>query len=166
MGIEPVKVLLVGEGARNSLQLLQWLSHRGCSCQVAQSCRDACNLVSRTQFDLVLSQYQLPDRTAFPLVDGLAGSPATLFFSTRVESGSLWLKMLERGKRCIGAKPAPTRCPCCSWVDSNACRHSRFVSSDRAGCFSDSCGRPHAEPSECVAAAEMSSEVSGPGSRL
>lgn len=103
MDIEPVKVLLVGEGARNSLQLLQWLSHRGCSCQVAQSCRDACNLVSRTQFDLVLSQYQLPDRTAFPLVDGLAGSPATLFFSTRVESGSLWLKMLERGKRCIGA---------------------------------------------------------------
>jgi CheY-like chemotaxis protein len=103
MGVEPVKVLLVGEGARNSLQLLQWLSHRGCSCQVAQSCRDACSLVSRTQFDLVLCQYQLPDRTAFPLVDRLAGSPATLFFSTRVESGSLWLKMLERGKACIGA---------------------------------------------------------------
>jgi CheY-like chemotaxis protein len=103
MGVEPVKVLLVGEGARNSLQLLQWLSYRGCSCQVAQSCRDACNLVSRTQFDLVLSQYQLPDRTAFPLVDRLAGSPATLFFSTRVESGSLWLKMLEQGKRCIAA---------------------------------------------------------------
>src|ERR1035441_6161035 len=103
MGINPVKVLLVGEGARNSLQLLQWLSYRGCSCQVAQSCRDACNLVSRTQFDLVLSQYQLPDRTAFPLVDRLAGSPATLFFSTRVESGSLWLKMLEQGKRCIAA---------------------------------------------------------------
>jgi CheY-like chemotaxis protein len=103
MGINPVMVLLVGEGARNSLQLLQWLNHRGCSCEVAQSCQDACNLVSRTQFDLVLSQYQLPDRTAFPLLDGLAGSPATLFFSTRVENGSLWLKMLERGKRCIGA---------------------------------------------------------------
>jgi hypothetical protein len=55
------------------------------------------------QFDIVLSEYQLPDRTAFPLLDRLEGSSATLFFSTRVEDGSLWLKMLERGKRCVGA---------------------------------------------------------------
>jgi len=61
------------------------------------------NLASRTQFDLVLSQHQLPDQTAFPLLDWLKGSTATLFFSTRIESGSLWLKMLERGKRCIAA---------------------------------------------------------------
>jgi hypothetical protein len=51
----------------------------------------------------VISQYQLSDRTAFPLLDWLAGSPATLFFSARVEGGFLWLKMLERGKRCVGA---------------------------------------------------------------
>jgi len=103
MGIKPAMVLLVGEAANNSLQLLQWLKRRGCSCEVAQSYREAFNLVSRTQFDLVLSQYQLPDRTAFPLLDWLVGSPATLFFSARVENGFLWLKMLERGKRCISA---------------------------------------------------------------
>jgi hypothetical protein len=35
---------------------------------------------------------------------GLApGSPATLFFCARVEDGSLWLKMLDRGNRCVGA---------------------------------------------------------------
>jgi hypothetical protein len=45
----------------------------------------------------------LPDRTAFSLLDWLIGSPATLFFSTVVESGCLWLPMLERGKRCVGA---------------------------------------------------------------
>jgi hypothetical protein len=33
----------------------------------------------------------------------LSGSPATLFLSTVVESGCLWLPMLERGKRCVGA---------------------------------------------------------------
>ena len=103
MGIKPVMVLLVGEAANNSLQLLQWFNRRGCCCQVAQSYRDAFNLVSHTQFDLVLSQYQLPDRTAFPLLDWLVGSSATLFFSTRVEKGFLWLQMLERGKRCVGA---------------------------------------------------------------
>lgn len=103
MSVKPVMVLLVGETARSSLQLLQWLNRRGCRCQLAQSYRGACDLISSTQFDLVLSDYQLPDRTAFPLLDWLVGSPATLFFSTRVENGSLWLKMLERGKRCVGA---------------------------------------------------------------
>ena len=100
--MKPVKVLVVGETAR-CLQLLQWLNRRGCRCQFALSYRDACNLMSWTQFDLVLSQYELRDRTAFPLLDRLVGSPATLFFSARVEDGSLWLKMLERGKRCVGA---------------------------------------------------------------
>ena len=103
MRIKPIMVLLVGETAKGSLKLLNWLNSRGCLCQPAQSYRDACNLMSCTQFDLVLSQYQLPDRTAFPLVDRLIGSPATLFFSARVEDGSLWLKMLERGNRCVGA---------------------------------------------------------------
>jgi CheY-like chemotaxis protein len=103
MSIRPTMVLLVGEAARSSLQLLPWLYERGCRCHFATSYRDACSLISRTQFDLVLSQYQLPDRTAFPLLDLLMGSRATVFLSTVVESGCLWLPMLERGKRCVGA---------------------------------------------------------------
>jgi CheY-like chemotaxis protein len=102
MGIEPIMVLLVGESVRRSPQLVQWLERRGCNCRFAPSYRDACNVISWTRFDLVLSQYQLPDRTAFPLLEWLAGSPATLLFSARVENGFLWLKMLERGKRCVG----------------------------------------------------------------
>ena len=103
MSTRLISVLLVGEALKNFPQLLRWLDSRGCRCELAQCYRDACNLVSCAQFDLVLSQYQLPDRTAFPLLDRLAGSPATLFFSSRVEDGSLWLKMLDRGNRCVGA---------------------------------------------------------------
>jgi DNA replication protein DnaC len=103
MGRKSITVLLVGETARSSLELLLWLYKRGCRCHFATSYRDACSLISRTQFDLVLSQYQLPDRTVFPLLDWLEGSSATLFFSTLVEDGSLWLKMLDRGRRCVGA---------------------------------------------------------------
>jgi hypothetical protein len=103
MGVETISVLLVGENLGRSSKLLRWLDSRGCFYQLALSYQDACNLVSQTQFDLVISQYQLPDRTAFPLLDLLAGSPATLFFSAVVENGSLWLPMLERGERCIGA---------------------------------------------------------------
>lgn len=100
---KPIMVLVAGETAKSFLQLLLWLYERGCRCHFATSYRDACSLISRTQFDLVLSQYQLPDRTAFSLSDWLIGSPATLFLSTVVESGCLWLPMLERGKRCVGA---------------------------------------------------------------
>jgi CheY-like chemotaxis protein len=103
MNSKRISVLLVGETLKNFPQLLRWLDRRGCRYQLAQSYRDARKLVSCTPFDLVLSQYQLPDRTAFPLLDRLVGSPATLFFCARVEDGSLWLKMLDRGNRCVGA---------------------------------------------------------------
>jgi hypothetical protein len=103
MHIKPMTVLLIGETARSSSNVLEWLQTRGDHCQFARSYWDACDLISSMQFDLVLSEYQLPDRTAFPLLDLLEGTSATLFFSTRVENGSLWLKMLDRGKKCVGA---------------------------------------------------------------
>jgi hypothetical protein len=103
MGIESISVLLVGEVLKNSRELLRWLDNRGCDCQSAPSYRSACNLISRKRFDLVLSQYQLPDRTAFPLLDWFVGSAVTLLFFRLVEGESLWLPMLERGKRCVGA---------------------------------------------------------------
>lgn len=103
MRIKPMMVLLVGETARSSSNLLEWLQRRDSCCQSSHSYGDACDLIRSAQFDLVLSEYQLPDRTAFPLLDRLEGSFATLFFSARVEDGSIWLKMLERGRRCVGA---------------------------------------------------------------
>jgi hypothetical protein len=98
-----IKVLLVGQTARSSLQLLQWLDNRGCQCHFASSCNDACILISQTAFDLVISQFELQDRTAYPLLDRLLGSTATLFFSKPVENGCWWLPMLVRGRESVGA---------------------------------------------------------------
>jgi len=103
MHAKPIMVLLIGETARSSSNLLEWFERRGSRCQFSRSYGDACHLIRSTQFDLVLSEYALPDRNAFPLLDHLEGSSATLFFSARVEDGALWLKMLERGRRCVGA---------------------------------------------------------------
>ena len=112
MRAKPIMVLVVGETARSSSNALEWLElatqltaslRRGTLYQFSRSYGDACELIRCTPFDVVLSEYQLPDRTAFPLLDWLEGSSATLFFSRRVEDGSLWLKMLERGRRCVGA---------------------------------------------------------------
>jgi hypothetical protein len=98
-----IKVLLVGQTARSSFQLLQWLDNQGCQCHFASSCSDACIVISQTAFDLVISQFELQDRTAYPLLDRLMGSTATLFFSKRVENGCWWLPMLVRGRECVGA---------------------------------------------------------------
>jgi hypothetical protein len=98
-----IEVLLVGQSARSSFQLLQWLDNQGCQCSFASTYRDACTLISQTAFDLVISQLELPDRTAYPLLDWLRGSTATLFFSKTLENGCLWLPMLVRGRECAGA---------------------------------------------------------------
>jgi hypothetical protein len=57
--------------------------------------------MSHTEFDLVLCQYDLPDRTAFPLLDWLDGSRSTLLFSARSGNGAWWLPVIERGRRCL-----------------------------------------------------------------
>jgi DNA-binding NtrC family response regulator len=94
-----VEVLLVGQTPGGSAQLSQWLEQRGCRCHFVSSCKEACRLVQRRAFGLVLSHFELPDRSAYPLLERLIGSSTTLFFSTIVEDGCLWLPTLIRGKK-------------------------------------------------------------------
>ena len=49
----------------------------------------------------MLCQYDLPDRTAFPLLDWLEGAPSTLIFAARSGRSGRWLPVVERGKRCL-----------------------------------------------------------------
>jgi CheY-like chemotaxis protein len=103
MSNNSISMLLVGQNVQRCPELHWWLDNRELRCEYAESCHDACSRISRRQFDLVISEYQLPDRTAFPLLDVLAGSPATLFFSRTLATDFLWLRMLDRGRRCVGA---------------------------------------------------------------
>jgi CheY-like chemotaxis protein len=98
-----ISVLLVGENLRHCPDLHRWLDKERLRWEYAESYQDACSRISRRPFDLVISEYQLPDRTALPLLDVLAGSPATLFFFRVLENDFLWLLMLDRGRRCVGA---------------------------------------------------------------
>jgi CheY-like chemotaxis protein len=90
MSDNSISVLLVGQNVQRSPELHWWLDNRELRCEYAESCHDACSRVSRRQYDLVISEYQLPDRTAFPLLD-------------------LWLLMLDRGRRCVGAPVVRSR---------------------------------------------------------
>jgi CheY-like chemotaxis protein len=94
-------VLLAGGTPARSATMRRWLSRWGCHCQIAKSFQDACRLLSLVKFDVVLCQYELPDRTAFPLLDWLEGSPSTLIFGARSGRSTRWLPVVERGKRCL-----------------------------------------------------------------
>jgi hypothetical protein len=95
-------ILLVGRNLQSSPELRDWLDKRKVACERVELYRDAYHCISRGPYELVVSEYQLPDRTALSLTDALAGSPATLFFCRAVTDHFLWLIMLEQGRRCVG----------------------------------------------------------------
>jgi CheY-like chemotaxis protein len=101
---ERVEVLLVGETAQSSLHLTQWLERRGCRCQFSSSCKEACNLIAGQAFDFVLSHFELPDNSAYPILEKLVGSATTLFFSKLIEDGCLWIPALSQGERWPAAR--------------------------------------------------------------
>lgn len=101
MNNTPATVLLAGDSATRSSALRKWCCPLDCYWQFASSFEDACRLMSQKEFDLVLCQYDLRDRTAFPLLDWLEGSRSTLLFAARAGRDIRWLTMIERGQRCL-----------------------------------------------------------------
>ena len=99
MDTRAIAVLLLVRHARGYSRLHQWLSHRGCNCQVATTCKQACSLISHSKYDLVLSEYELPEETTYPLLKQLIGSSATLFLAVTAGNGCLWVPALLYGRR-------------------------------------------------------------------
>jgi len=104
VGGRPISVFLIGKNLWGCAELHRWLDNRESRCEYSTRYHDACSRISRMRFDLVFSEYHLPDRSAFPLLDVLAGSPATLFFARALKNDFLWLLMLDRGRRCVGTR--------------------------------------------------------------
>jgi DNA-binding response OmpR family regulator len=92
-------VLLVGETAARSTTVRKWLSKMGCSFCVVTCFEGARSWLTQMHFDLVLCNYQLVDRTAFPLLDWLEGSPSSLIFCSKRGRESRWLPVIEHGER-------------------------------------------------------------------
>jgi CheY-like chemotaxis protein len=93
-------VLLAGDNVLRSQTLREWLQRRNCHCESATSFSDICRELTQKDFDLIVCQYDLPDRTAFPLLDWVDGSPSTLIFAGSRHSPR-WLTVVERGRRCL-----------------------------------------------------------------
>src|SRR5262249_703850 len=84
------------------VSMAQRFSTRASESHTATSLPEACDLFATLEFDLVLSNTNLPDGSAYPLVGLLAGLLTTLFFSLPVKDSCWWLPAIEYGQECLG----------------------------------------------------------------
>lgn len=99
MNSAPVRVLWAEDKPGGCLAVSEWLTNRGCDLQVVSTFQEVASLLAQADFDLVLCQYALRDRTAFPLLDWLEGSRSSLVFAGRPSKRARWLLVIERGER-------------------------------------------------------------------
>lgn len=98
-----IRVLLIGEGPQGFSYLANRLGRQGLTCQSATSYEEACRLLSRKEFELVLCPMRLRGHTLYPLIRELHGTRASLFCTYPVEDGCWWLPALCRGQDCFGS---------------------------------------------------------------
>lgn len=94
-------VLLAGEFANPCCDVALRLADWDARCQFAKSCEQACALLERQAFKLVISELKLADGSALRAAALLEGSPTTMFCSLPVEDSCLWIQVVERGHACF-----------------------------------------------------------------
>jgi CheY-like chemotaxis protein len=96
-------ILLVGREFIESPVVTDWFLRRQRQCLLASTVNEAGKLSKSRKFDLILSNYHLPDGTGFALIDQFRNLPVSLFLSHPVEDGCIWLPGILRGVKCWGA---------------------------------------------------------------
>jgi hypothetical protein len=97
------KVLLAGECASPYSSIAQHLAQWGADCNFASTCTEMCELVVQHTFDLILSGTTLMDGSVWRVVPLLEGSYSTMYCSYPIEDSCLWIKVVDRGRACLGA---------------------------------------------------------------
>ncbi len=103
-------VLLVGREFIESPATINWFLKRRRGCLAVSTLGEVREVNPLRKFDLILSNYHLPDGKGFTLIDLFRDHPTSLFLSHQVENGCIWLPGILRGVRCWGAaalKPQP-----------------------------------------------------------
>ena len=97
------KVLLIAGDPRGVSILAARLEKRACEIHSCLSRREANAFVSNQQFDLVISELRMWDRSSDPLATSLIGSRTTLVYAYPAESGCWWLPAVKNGQSCWGS---------------------------------------------------------------
>lgn len=96
-------ILLVGREFHESSVIANWFLSRRRGCLIASTVGEVWELTKSHNFDLILSNYQLPDGVGSELIDRFPGLPVSLFLSHRIEDGCIWLPAILCGVKCWGS---------------------------------------------------------------
>jgi hypothetical protein len=97
------KVLLIAGNPTGVSILAARLEKRACEIHSCLSRTEANAFVSNQQFDLVISELRMWDRSSDPLATSLLGSRTTLVYAYPVETGWWWLPAVRNGQSCWGS---------------------------------------------------------------
>lgn len=92
-----LKILLVGQHANSFSDTAQQLTAWGADCKLATSYVEACSLLSKNVFDVVMAEMNLGDGSARRLAPLLRGSRAALFCAYPIEDSCLWIPIVAQG---------------------------------------------------------------------
>ena len=95
--------LLVGRGLMNSPRLIKKLHAQQWKCHFAGSYQEAHAHLNAGCFELLLSEFHLPDGSASRLIPWLEGSQTTVYFSIQTGTVTWWLPAVDHGLPCFGA---------------------------------------------------------------
>jgi len=96
------KVLLVKDHKSAAYHLLNYLRSLGCLCSLTRSHDEACDLLRREEFDMVLSKFVPQGGACHELVMLSAGTRASLFYFFAVENSCWWIPRVRFGQECWG----------------------------------------------------------------
>lgn len=98
-----LRILLVDETVSDASPLVSYVRNLGCSCAISRSVEEACALLLREKFDLVLTKFELAGGSCHELSTLLLGRQTCLFYSYTVEGGCWWIPRVRLGQDCRGA---------------------------------------------------------------
>ena len=97
-----VRVLLVNQSVSDASHIVEYLRNLGCLCALSRSAKEARALLLRENFDLVLSEFEVPGGDWHELPELLIGREMSLFYFYAVEGGCWWIPRVSRGQECRG----------------------------------------------------------------
>jgi hypothetical protein len=96
------RVLLVNGNVSDASHIVTSLRNLGCSCTLSRSVREACALLLKERFDLVLSKFEVTGGDCHELSALLIGREMSLFYFYAVEGGCWWIPRVCHGQECRG----------------------------------------------------------------
>ena len=133
MPVIRMNTLFLGSPSPQIFAILTRLGRKGWGSYSADSVTEGRGLVESCEFEVILSQEQLPDGRGYDLIEPVVARGGSLIVSVELRTKSLWLPVVDHGENILGAcaihpdvlepeiekilaHKSPAARPRCTWV--------------------------------------------------